>query len=139
MSATRPIPAAWRDDADQPALIAGERRRIFEDAQRQADSVFAQYQLSQLVALGGDLGVMAASVIAELVRVADAVAGAIWLTSAEDGSLVRCAAEPDPDVPGGVAGLPDRFGGLRDADGWARAAGWHGVTLDERREIGDDE
>ena len=98
--AERTTPRPAPDDAGMPppdaaTIVAGERRRIFEDAQRQADSVFAQYQLSQLVALGGDLGVMAASVIGELVRVSDAVAGALWLASAETHDLRLCATEPD--------------------------------------------
>ena len=93
---TTPRPAPRRaTPPDAATIVAGERRRIFEDAQRQADSVFAQYQLSQLVALGGDLGVMAASVIGELVRVSDAVAGALWLSSPRDRVLRLCATEPD--------------------------------------------
>ena len=124
-------------------VTAAERRRIFEDAQRQADSVFAQYQLSQLVALGGDLGVMAASVIGELVRVSDAVAGALWLVlaAASTHALRLCAdgarrARPYPDAVAvsrtGSRPWPRRTRG-------SRPSGWHGVTLDERREIGDDE
>ena len=33
--------------------LEAERHRIFEDAQREADAVFSQYQLSQLLAAGG--------------------------------------------------------------------------------------
>ncbi|HEX5829155.1 MAG TPA: hypothetical protein VFY23_16635, partial [Candidatus Limnocylindrales bacterium] len=80
---------------DAAAITATERRRIFEDAQRQADTVFAQYQLSQLLALGGDLPGMTASVIGELVRASDAVAGAIWLTGPGAGELRLVATEPD--------------------------------------------
>lgn len=121
------------------AITAAERRRIFEDAQRQADAVFAQYQLSQLVALGGDLGVMARSVIGELVRVSDAVAGALWLFSSHDHVLRLCATEPDAlDDPDAVP-VPVQIASAADAEVWVRHSGWHGVTLDERRDIGDDE
>ena len=50
------------DELDEAALRArvakleGERQRAFEDAQREADALFAQYQLSQLVASGGTVG-----------------------------------------------------------------------------------
>jgi PAS domain S-box-containing protein len=119
------------------AVTAAERRRIFEDAQRQADTVFAQYQLSQLLALGGELGVMAASVIGELVRVSDAVAGALWLASAATHDVRLCATEPDTSSDAGaVADIPDHFASAADAEAWIRRSGWHGVTLDERREIG---
>jgi signal transduction histidine kinase len=124
---------------DAATFLARERRRIFEDAQRQADSVFAQYQLSQLVALGGDLGVMAASVIGELVRVSDAVAGALWLSSPRDRVLRLCATEPDAGSYPDAVPVPEAFATVADADAWVRPSGWHGVTLDERREIGDDE
>jgi PAS domain S-box-containing protein len=123
--------------SEPSAVTAAERRRIFEDAQRQADTVFAQYQLSQLVALGGELGVMAASVIGELVRVSDAVAGALWLASAETHDLRLCATEPDASPDPGAAGIPDRFASPADADAWVRGSGWYGVTLDERRELGE--
>ena len=43
-----------------------ERRRIFEDAQREADAVYAQYQLSQLLAAGGRVDEIAAAVLAEV-------------------------------------------------------------------------
>jgi hypothetical protein len=54
-----------------------ERRRAFEDAQRQADALFAQYQLSQLIASGGNLPDLAASVLNEVLRLADAAGGAL--------------------------------------------------------------
>jgi PAS domain S-box-containing protein len=114
-----------------------ERRRIFEDAQRQADTVFAQYQLSQLVALGGRLGEMATSVIGELVRVTDATAGAIWLGGQGEDALRLCATEPDALVYPDAVPVPDRFATAAAAEAWVRPSGWHGVTLEERREIGE--
>ena len=137
--AERPSPRPAPDAPDAATIVASERRRIFEDAQRQADSVFAQYQLSQLVALGGDLAVMASSVIGELVRVSDAVAGALWLSSPRDRVLRLCATEPDARSYPDAAPVPEAFATVADADAWVRPSGWHGVTLDERREIGDDE
>ena len=67
--AGQPAPAA-----DAAALevriheLEAERRRVFEDAQREADAVFAQYQLSQLLAAGGSVDEMAAAVLAEVAR-----------------------------------------------------------------------
>jgi signal transduction histidine kinase len=131
----RPSAAA----TDPGTMIAAERRRIFEDAQRQADAVFAQYQLSQLLALGGDLRLMAASVIGELVRVSDAVAGALWLSAPDDAGLRLCATEPDARSYPDAVRVPERFATAAEAHAWVRPSGWHGVTLDERREIGDGE
>ena len=68
-----------------------ERRRSFDEAQREADALFAQYQLSQLIASGGILADLAASVLAELVRLADAAAGALWLGAPDDDRLERVA------------------------------------------------
>ena len=56
-----------------------ERRRVFEDAQREADAVFAQYQLSQLLAAGGRVDEIAAAVLAEVARAAGAGGAALWL------------------------------------------------------------
>lgn len=123
---------------DDGSVSSAERRRLFEDAQRQADTVFAQYQLSQLVALGGELPVLARSVIGELVRVTDAVAGALWLVPARAGHLQLLATEPDARSYPDVVAVPERFATIAEADTWVRPSGWHGVTLDERREIGDE-
>ena len=140
------------------ALTESELRRTFDEAQRQADTVFAQYQLSQLLALGGDLGQMAASVIGELVRASDAIAGAIWLAPPGESELRLAATEPDLLLgPGGPTGwtvgdvvrepgkegdLPARVipGGFVTpgiARSWVTRHGWHGVSLDERRDLGD--
>jgi PAS domain S-box-containing protein len=120
------------------ALTESELRESFEEAQRQADTVFAQYQLSQLLALGGDLSLMAGSVIGELVRASDAVSGAMWLAGPGEGWLRLVAtepeldAEPDPAVPAG-------FESAVAAEAWARRTGWHGVSLEERRDLGEGE
>ena len=126
-------------------------RRSFEEAQRNADVVFAQYQLSQLVALGGDLRPLTASVIAELVRTVDAVAGAIWLAMPGRPGLRLVATEPDLVVaPSGPTGwsiggtvtepgkegdwpahvIPAGFATGGIARSWFTRHGWHGVPLD---------
>jgi signal transduction histidine kinase len=141
------------------SLTEDELRLTFEDAQRQSDTVFAQYQLSQLLALGGALPQMAASVIGELVRASDAVVGAIWLAQPGDRELRLAATEPD--LAGGHGGSPIvwTIGDMIRAPGkegdlpthviprgfvtpgvarsWVMRHGWHGVSLDERRDLGD--
>ena len=65
-------------DGPMPTLLttriadarARRARRAFEDAQREADALFAQYQLSQLLASGGTPEGLATSVALELVRLA---------------------------------------------------------------------
>jgi PAS domain S-box-containing protein len=77
-------PAALQARID---ALERERRRAFDEAQREADALFAQYQLSQLVASGGSLDALAAAVLPELVRLAGAAGGALWLGSGEGGRL----------------------------------------------------
>lgn len=82
---------------DREALLARietlerARRRSFDEAQREADALFAQYQLSQLLASGANLSELAASVLAELVRLGGAAAGALWLGAASGDRLDRVA------------------------------------------------
>jgi PAS domain S-box-containing protein len=64
---------------DRIASLEHEVRRAFEDAQREADAMFAQYQLSQLLASGGRPNDLANVVLSELVRVCGAAAGSLWL------------------------------------------------------------
>ncbi len=140
------------------ALTEDELRRTFEESQRQADTVFAQYQLSQLLALGGDLPHLASSVIAELVRASDAIVGAIWLAAPGERELRLAASEPELlRGPGGPTGstvgpiirapgkegdhpahlIPGGFVTPGVARSWVTRHGWHGVSLDERRDLGD--
>jgi PAS domain S-box-containing protein len=65
--------------ADRVAALERELRRAFDDAQREADAMFAQYQLSQLLASGGRRAELAMIVLAEIVRLCGAAAGALWL------------------------------------------------------------
>jgi signal transduction histidine kinase len=93
---------------DQAALrsrieaLEVERRRSFDEAQREADALFAQYQLSQLIASGGTLAELAQAVLAELVRLARAAAGALWL-GAPDGARLDRVADVGTAVVGGRA------------------------------------
>ena len=64
---------------DRIASLEQEVRRAFEEAQREADAMFAQYQLSQLLASGGRPVDLANVVLAEIVRLCGAAAGALWL------------------------------------------------------------
>ncbi len=83
--------------ADRDALasrveaLERERRRSFVEAQREADALFAQYQLSQLIASGGSLADLGAAVLSELVRLAGAAAGALWLGDPGGDRLDRVA------------------------------------------------
>ena len=61
------------------AALEADHRRAFDQAQREADALFAQYQLSQLLASGGSPAELGSAVVVELVRLAGADAGAIWL------------------------------------------------------------
>jgi PAS domain S-box-containing protein len=73
------------------AALERELRRAFEEAQREADAMFAQYQLSQLLASGGRRADLAMIVVAEIVRLCGAAAGALWLRE-PGGQLFRPAA-----------------------------------------------
>lgn len=128
--------------ADRVAGPDRDRRTPLADAQREADTVFAQYQLSQLLALGGDLRALATSVVTELVRVTDAAAGALWLSTTGERSMRLVAVVGDDPAGGEPAGeavpqLPEELAGADTAAAWTRAAGWRGVALDERRGLGE--
>ena len=84
------------------AALQDDHRRAFEQAQREADALFAQYQLSQLLASGGSPVELGRAVVAELVRLAGAGAGAIWLGETGRAGLVLLAStgsfgEPVPE------------------------------------------
>jgi hypothetical protein len=102
--------------------LEAERRRVFEDAQREADAVFAQYQLSQLLAAGGRVDEIAAAVLAEVARAAGAAGAALWLASPSGPALALVATFPgDPDDPGRGGGRPAAGAGsrFRKAGPWA--------------------
>jgi len=104
-------PRARPDDRDQLRArietLEAETRRAFEEAQREADTLFAQYQLSQLLASGGSPAQLGAAVVVELVRLAGAAAGAIWLGEPGRPGLGRIAVSGSfGDGPGVALGAP---------------------------------
>lgn len=112
---------------DVPALRArigaleADRRRAFEDAQREADALFAQYQLSQLLASGGTLGELATAVGLELVRLADAAGGGLWLDDAAGTGLERVALAGSAPSDTAPPHIPSTFADVDAARSWAAA------------------
>jgi hypothetical protein len=123
------------------ASLEAERRRAFDEAQREADAMFAQYQLSQLLASGDDLEKLAPAVLAEIARTSRAGAAALWLAAPARRTLHRVASvepadEPAAGGPDGGAELPIAFADSGAAGRWAARAGWFGVPLEESRALG---
>lgn len=107
---------------DRPELLARidalerESRRAFDAAQREADALFAQYQLSQLVAAGGSLESVARSVTAEVVRLADVDSAALWFGGPDGPELTLLASigvEPPEARP-----VPTTLATLDDGRRW---------------------
>ncbi len=108
--ATDPPSGASPDPAPEPAsseeVLALRRRvaqlelahrRAFDQAQREADALFAQYQLSQLIATAGTPAELSRAVVVELVRLAGAEAGALWIgAAARDGLTLAASTGPIP-------------------------------------------
>ena len=122
-----------RDEADRlrarVAQLEGERRRAFEDAQHEADALFAQYQLSQLVASGGTVAELGAAVLLELVRLSGAAGAALYLQPAPASGLDRIAMEGDPPTTGDP---PKRLDGIEAGRGWVVSVrGGRAMTLSE--------
>jgi signal transduction histidine kinase len=95
------------------AELEQEARRAFDDAQREADTLFAQYQLSQLIASGGSAVDLAGAVLLELTRLAAGDEGAIWLGD-RPGQALEITARI-----GSIERLPERFDDLAAARRWA--------------------
>ena len=105
--------------ADEPAelerlrgrisALEGDHRRAFDQAQREADALFAQYQLSQLIASGGTPAELGRAVIVELVRLSGAAAGAIWLgeTGRPELGLLATSGTFDDPMPERLADVVD--------------------------------
>ncbi len=105
--------------ADEPAelerlrgrisALEGDHRRAFDQAQREADALFAQYQLSQLIASGGTPAELGRAVIVELVRLSGAAAGAIWLgeTGRPELGLLATSGTFDDPMPERLADVAD--------------------------------
>ncbi|MEA2538253.1 MAG: two-component system, OmpR family, phosphate regulon sensor histidine kinase PhoR [Chloroflexota bacterium] len=114
------------------AALEAELARINEEARREADAMFAQYQLSQVLASGGDPTALAQAVCAELVRLCGAESVGMWL-SRPGGESFELAGLAGPRP----ASAPDRFADRGDADAWAATqAGALTVTLVEGRPAG---
>ncbi len=126
------------------ARVAGledERRRTFDEAQREADAMFAQYQLSQLLASGDDLAKLAPAVLAEIARTSGAGEAGLWLAVPGRRTLHRVASlgqRAESGVGGSDDGteLPTAFADSAAAGRWAARAGWFGVPLEESRALG---
>ena len=71
------------------AALERETRRTFEEAQREADAMFAQYQLSQLLTSGGPLSELASAVLVEVIRLCGASGGALWLSRPGSGAWTK--------------------------------------------------
>lgn len=120
--------------SDRVRQLEDERRRVFEDAQREADAVFAQYQLSQLLAAGGSVGEIAAAVLAEVARAAAASRAALWLARPGDRSLDLVAVFPDSADSAGAT-PPTAFPDTAAARAWETSSGWSAVVLPEGRPL----
>ena len=83
------------------AQLEGEHRRAFEQAQREADALFAQYQLSQLIATAATPAELSRAVVVELVRLAGAESGALFLgeTGRDELTLIATTGPPDHRLP----------------------------------------
>jgi signal transduction histidine kinase len=133
------LEARARELQARVVALEAERRRVFEDAQREADAVFAQYQLSQLLAAGGSVDEIATAVLAEVARASGAAGAALWLAGPGRPALQLVAMFPgdedDPVGPGWTA-VPRHFADAAAAGRWARAGAWSGVALPEGRALG---
>ena len=108
-----------------------ESRRAFDAAQREADALFAQYQLSQLVASGGSLESLARSVTLEVVRLSGVDAGALWLGGPDGPELALLASVGDA-APSGNSAVPAVLASLEDGRRWcAEVAGARAVSLSD--------
>ena len=122
-----PLPVEPDARAARIDALERERRRAFEDAQRQADALFAQYQLSQLIASSGSVPDLAASVLNEVLRLANAAGGALWL-GAED-TVIGLVAAADASGTEPPAELPD----LESARTWTIShRGGRAMVLSEK-------
>ncbi|HEX5465074.1 MAG TPA: ATP-binding protein [Candidatus Limnocylindrales bacterium] len=152
IAAPRPGPAgADRADlARRVAALEAERWHILRDAQQEADTMFAQYQLSQLLATGDSLRDMAEAVLEELARGTGAAAAALWLTAPGTRTMRRVAVEVGAGAPGagasGVgdggdgpvsASVPGQLADAAAAEAWCAGHGWYGVALEEQRDLGE--
>ena len=95
------------------ARLEQEAKRAFDDAQREADTLFAQYQLSQLLASGGTAAELAGAVLLELTRLAAGDEGAIWLGDRPGQPLELMA------HIGSIRDIPEQLADTGAARAWA--------------------
>ena len=100
--------------------------------------MFAQYQLSQLLASGETLEDLAAAVLSEIARASGADVAGLWLAEPNESplSLVAAVGSGHRTENGWAAVPPARFDGLAAARAWAVANGWSGMALEESRDLG---
>ena len=123
------------------ASLEDERRRAFDESQREGDAMFAQYQLSQLLASGEDLAKLAPAVLAEIARTSGAGSAALWLAAPARRTLHLVASlgpadESTASGPDDRDELPPSLADSATAGRWAARAGWFGVALEESRALG---
>jgi PAS domain S-box-containing protein len=124
------------DDLDQLRerirSLERERRQAFEEAQREADALFAQYQLSQLLASGGTVTELGTAVLLELLRLAGAAGAALYLQREGDIELVRIAEAGTPPTTAGPDTDAQRFGDIDAGRSWiAEIPGGRVIALSE--------
>jgi signal transduction histidine kinase len=120
---------------ERMAALEAENRRIFEEAQREADAMFAQYQLSQLLASGSAAGELGSTICGELIRLTGAQSGLLWL-AAPDGGSFRLTVRIGLPTPGeqGRAEPPINAAGDDYIHAWAeRHRGAFSLTLADDR------
>jgi PAS domain S-box-containing protein len=118
-------------DEQRVTALERENRRIFDDAQREADALFAQYQLSQLLASAGSLPDLAAAVVAEVTRLCDARSAVLWLRDPA-ASAFQLAASTHPDDPEPA----ERFADEAAAQTWCAEQGWSALVLADAEAMG---
>jgi PAS domain S-box-containing protein len=107
-----------------------ERRSAFDEAQREADALFAQYQLSQLLASGGSVAELGSTVLLELIRLAAAAGAALYLQPDGDTELVQIATAGS--APGETTLVPSRLHDIEAGRSWlAGIPGGRVIALSE--------
>jgi PAS domain S-box-containing protein len=103
--------ANGRAAQDRIDALERENKRIFEEAQREADAIFAAYQMSQLLAFDAPVAEIATAVVGELMRLAGAATAALWLADADGTGLTLVGTTAE--------GIPSRFLDSAAASRWA--------------------
>jgi PAS domain S-box-containing protein len=124
------------DSVDDLRLRVGslerERRQAFEDAQREADALFAQYQLSQLLASGGTVSELGTAVLHELLRLARAAGAALYLQPPDDGGLIRIAEVGTPPIGAEEGAVATHLPSIEAGQSWiAGIPGGRAIPLSE--------